>query len=126
MQGNISPKIMWESDQIVCLVTLCPIGLLKTVISILLLIILYFTFLWASAWIRYFNNLDSRFGNTIWRWSYDYPVKGKRDISNLDDENFVILRRKRNRAVTIMYWIFFLSFIIFMSFISKILFLILN
>ncbi len=72
------------------------------------------------------NSLDARFGDTIWRWSYDYPVKGKRDISNLDDENFVILRRKRNRAVTIMYWIFFLSFLIFMSFISKILFLILN
>ena len=94
--------------------------------ELLLLIILFFTFLWASAWIRYFNNLDARFGDTIWRWSYDYPVKGKRDISNLDDENFVTLRRKRNRAVTIMYWIFFLSFIIFMSFISKILFLILN
>ena len=94
--------------------------------ELLLLIILYFTFLWATAWIIYFNNLDERFGDTIWRWSYDYPVKGKRDISNLDDENFVILRRKRNRAVTIMYWIFFLSFIIFMSFISKILFLILN
>ena len=94
--------------------------------EILLLIIFGFIFIWSTAWIRYFNNLDERLGNSIWRWSYDYPVKGKRDISNLDDENFVILRRKRNRAVTIMYWIFFLSFIIFMSFISKILFLILN
>ena len=90
------------------------------------MVILYIILKYILAWIRYFNNLDARFGDTIWRWSYDYPVKGKRDISNLDDKNFVILRRKRNRAVTIMYWIFFLSFIIFMSFISKILFLILN
>ena len=92
----------------------------------LLLLILYFIFLWTTSWIRYFNNMDERFGNTVWRWSYDYPVKGKRDISKLDDENFVLLRRKRNKAVTIMYWVFFLSFFIFMSFISKILFLLLN
>ena len=92
----------------------------------LLLLILYFIFLWTTSWIRYFNNMDERFGDTVWRWSYDYPVKGKRDISNLDDENFVLLRRKRNRAVTIMYWVFFLSFFIFLSFISKILFFLLN
>ena len=73
----------------------------------LLLLILYFIFLWTTSWIRYFNNMDERFGDTVWRWSYDYPDKGKRDISNLDDENFVLLRRKRNRAVTIMYWVFF-------------------
>ena len=94
--------------------------------ELLLLLILYFIFLWTTSWIRYFNNMDERFGDTVWRWSYDYPVKGKRDISNLDDENFVLLRRKRNRAVTIMYWVFFLSFFIFMSFISKILFFLLN
>ena len=92
----------------------------------LLLLILYFIFLWTTSWIRYFNNMDERFGDTVWRWSYDYPVKGKRDISNLDDKNFVLLRRKRNRAVTIMYWVFFLSFFIFMSFISKILLFLLN
>ena len=91
-----------------------------------MLSILYFIFHWTTSWIRYFNTLDERLGDTIWRWSYDYPVKGKRDISNLDDEKFVLLRRKRNRAVTIMYWIFFLSFVIFMSFISKLLFIILN
>ena len=94
--------------------------------EILLLTILYFIFLWIIAWIKYFNNLDQRFGDTIWRWSYDYPVRGKRDISNLDDKSFVQLRRRRNRAVTIMYWVFFLSFIIFLSFISKLLFIILN
>ncbi len=94
--------------------------------EILLLIILYFLFLWATSWIKYFNNIDQRLGDTVWRWSYDYPVQGKRDISDLDDKDFVLLRRKRNRAVTLMYWVFFLSFIIFMSFISKVLFIILN
>ena len=98
----------------------------KMLTEILLLTILYVIFSWTTSWIKYFNNLDERFGDTIWRWSYDYPVKGKRDISDLDDANFVQLRRKRNRAVTIMYWVFFLSFIIFMSFISKVLFIILN
>ena len=94
--------------------------------ELLLLIILYFSFLWATAWIKYFNNLDERLGDTVWRWSYDYPVKGKRDISILDDEDFVLLRRKRNRAVTIMYSIVFLSFIILMSFVSQILLIILT
>jgi|TARA_B100001741_G_C16185971_1_gene429130 hypothetical protein len=94
--------------------------------EVLLLAILYFIFLWSKAWIKYFNNLDKRFGNSVWRWSYDYPVKGKRDISILDDKNFVLLRRKRNRAVTIMYSIVFLSFIILMSFVSQILLIILT
>ena len=94
--------------------------------EILLLSILYFVFLWSKAWINYFNNMDKRFGNSVWRWSYDYPVKGKRDISNFDDKEFVLLRRKRNRAVTIMYSIVFLSFIILMSFVSQILLIILT
>ena len=80
--------------------------------EILLLIIFGFIFIWSTAWIRYFNNLDERLGNSIWRWSYDYPVKGKRDISNLDDKEFVLLRRKRNKAVTLMWWIFFILFIL--------------
>ena len=79
-----------------------------------------------KAWIRYFNKMDKRFGNSVWRWSYDYPVKGKRDISFLDDKEFVLLRRKRNKAVTIMYSIVFLSFIILMSFVSQILLIILT
>ena len=94
--------------------------------EILLLSILYFVFLWSKAWINYFNNMDKRFGNSVWRWSYDYPVKGKRDISILDDKEFVLLRRKRNTAVTIMYSIVFLSFIILMSFVSQILLVILT
>ena len=94
--------------------------------EILLLLILYFIFLWSKAWIQYFNNMDKRFGNSVWRWSYDYPVKGKRDISIMDDKNFVLLRRKRNRAVTFMYLIFFLSFVVFMSFMNQLLIQILN
>ena len=94
--------------------------------EILILIILYFIFLWSVAWVKYFNNLDKRFGNSVWRWSYDYPVKGKRDISFLDDKNFVLLRRKRNRAVTAMYSIVFLGFLILMSFVSQLLLIILT
>jgi len=94
--------------------------------EILILIILYFIFIWSVAWVKYFNNLDKRFGNSVWRWSYDYPVKGKRDISFLDDKNFVLLRRKRNRAVTVMYSIVFLGFLILMSFVSQLLLIILT
>ena len=94
--------------------------------EILLLVIFGFIFVWSTAWIKYFNNLDERLGDSIWRWSYDYPVKGKRDISNLDDKEFVLLRRKRNRVVTFMYFIFFLSFIVFMSFLNQLLIRILN
>ena len=89
--------------------------------EILLLIIFGFIFVWSTAWIRYFNNLDERLGNSIWRWSYDYPVVGKRDVSILDDKEFVLLRRKRNRAVTIMYWISLLIFILVNSIMSHIL-----
>ena len=51
---------------------------------------------------------------------------GKRDISDLDDKNFVRLRRFRNLIVTIMYCIVFIFFIVFMSFTSHLLILILN
>ena len=90
-------------------------------INILVLSALYIAFRWSVAWIKYFNNLDERFGKSIWRWSYDYPVMGKRDISILDDKNFVLLRRKRNRAVTIMYWIALLIFILVNSIMSHLL-----
>jgi len=70
--------------------------------------------------------MDKRFGNSLWRWSYDYPVKGKRDVSFLDDKDFVLIRRKRNKAVTVMYSIIFLGFIILMSFVSQILLIILT
>ena len=64
-----------------------------------LMIILYLVFRYVLAWIRYFNSLDSRLGQSTWRWSYDYPVIGERDISDLDDKTFVRLRRKRNRVI---------------------------
>ena len=51
----------------------------------LILIGLYFLLMYAFECIKYFNKIDERFGNSLWRWSYDYPVKGKQDISNIDD-----------------------------------------
>ena len=88
----------------------------------IVLIILYFIYRWSVAWVNYYNKLDKRFGSSLWRWSYDYPVPGDRDISFLDDKKFVILRRKRNRAVTVMYFILFFSFFIFLSFVTQILY----
>ena len=86
----------------------------------LILLGLYFLLMYAFECIKYFNKIDERFGNSLWRWSYDYPVKGKQDISNIDDPEFVALRR-RNTAVTCMYWIFFLGFFVLMNFISQVL-----
>ena len=91
-----------------------------------LMIILYLVFRYVLAWIRYFNSLDSRLGQSTWRWSYDYPVIGERDISDLDDKIFVRKRRIRNQTVTLMYCNFFLGFIVSMSFLSNLLILILN
>ena len=90
------------------------------------LIIMYLIFRYVLAWIAYVNNLDSRLGKSTWRWTYDYQVVGKRDYSDLDDKNFVRLRRKKNKLVTIMYSIFFIMFIFFMFWLSKFLILILN
>ena len=94
--------------------------------DIFILIILYMLFRYVVAWIIYYNNLDKRFGDSIWRWTYDYPVNGKRDISDLDDKPFVRKRRIRNRAVTLMYSIFFIGFTVLMSFMSNLLFIILD
>ena len=95
-------------------------------IDVLLLIAIYILLKYVIAWIIYYNKTDYRFGNSIWRWTYDYPVKGKRDISDLDDKFFVRKRRIRNRTVTIMYSVFFLGFIVFMSIMSNLLLLILR
>ena len=92
----------------------------------IVLITLFFIYKWSVSWIEFYNRLDQRFGMSIWRYSYDYQVIGKRDISVLDDKEFVLLRRKRNRAVTFMYFIFFLSFIVLMSFMNQILIRIIN
>ena len=94
--------------------------------SILTLIILYLIFKYIVAWIEYYNNTDDRLQKSVWRYSYDYPVIGKRDISDLDDKKFVKLRRFRNLIVTLMYCTVFISFIVFMSFTSHLLILILN
>jgi uncharacterized membrane protein (DUF485 family) len=90
------------------------------------LIILYLILKYILSWITYFNSLDSRFGESTWRWSYDYPVTGERDISDLDDKIFVRLRRKRNKLITIMYSIFLIMFVFFVSWLSKFLILVLN
>ena len=83
--------------------------------------ILYIILKYILSWIKYFNSLDSRLGQSTWRWSYDYPVIGERDISDLDDKNFVRLRRKRNKIITIMYSLVLIMFLLSMSLLSEIL-----
>ena len=78
------------------------------------------------AWIAYVNKLDSRLGESTWRWSYDYQVVGERDFSDLDEKDFIRLRRKKNKLVTIMYTIFLIMFVSFMSWLSKFLILVLS
>ena len=95
-------------------------------ISGFLLILLYISHRYISAWIIYYNNQDERFGNSLWRWTYDYKVIGERDVSDLDDKPFVRKRRIRNRTISIMYCNFFLGFIVLMSSISDLLILILQ
>ena len=92
----------------------------------IIMVILYLILKYVLSLIKYFNNLDSRLGQSTWRWSYDYPVIGKRDISDLDDIDFVRLRRKRNKIITIMYSIVLIMFIASMSLLSKILIFFLN
>ena len=83
------------------------------------MVILFLILQYVVAWIRYYNNLDSRLGDSTWRWSYDYQVIGKRDISDLDDKAFVRLRRKRNKIITLMYSVVIIMFIASMSLLSK-------
>ena len=83
------------------------------------MIILYVILSYVLAWIKYFNSLDSRLGQSTWRWSYDYQVVGERDISDLDDKNFVRLRRKKNKIITLMYSIVLIMFLLSMSLLSE-------
>jgi len=83
------------------------------------LIILYLILRYIIAWITYYNNLDSRLGDSTWRFTYDYPVVGERDISDLDDKDFVRLRRKKNKIVLLMYSIVLIMFISSMSLLSQ-------
>ena len=83
------------------------------------LIILFLILKYILAWITYFNNLDPRLGDSTWRFTYDYPVLGERDISDLDDKEFVRLRRKKNKIILIMYSIVLIMFVVSMSVLSK-------
>ena len=83
------------------------------------LIILYLLLRYIIAWITYYNNLDDRLGDSTWRFTYDYPVVGERDISDLDDKDFVRLRRKKNKVILLMYSIVLIMFIASMSLLSK-------
>ena len=89
------------------------------ILGTLFIITLYLLLRYVIKWIEYFNNLDSRLGNSTWRFSYDYPVIGERDISDLDDKDFVRLRRKKNKIILFMYSIVLVMFISSLSLLSK-------
>ena len=88
--------------------------------GIILMVTLFIILTYVLSWIRYFNSLDPRLGQSTWRWSYDYPVIGSRDFSDLDDKEFVKLRRKRNKIITLMYSIVLIMFMLSMSLLSEI------
>ena len=88
--------------------------------GIIIMIVLYIILSYVLSWIRYFNSQDPRLGQSTWRWSYDYPVIGDRDFSDLDDKDFVRLRRKRNKIITFMYAIVLIMFLLSMSLLSEI------
>ena len=83
------------------------------------IVILYLVLKYIIAWITFYNNLDSRLGDSTWRFSYDYPVIGERDISDLDDKDFVRLRRKKNKIILLMYSLVLVMFVSSMSLLSK-------
>ena len=89
------------------------------IIGTVFLISLYLILRYTLAWINYYNNLDPRLGDSTWRFTYDYPVVGERDISDLDDKDFVRLRRKKNKIILLMYSIILIMFIASMSLLSK-------
>ena len=89
------------------------------ILGTIFLLILYVALRYILAWIAYYNNLDRRLGDSTWRFTYDYPVVGKRDISDLDDKNFVRLRRKKNKIILFMYSLVLIMFITSMSLLSK-------
>ena len=89
------------------------------ILGTIFLLILYLLLKYVLSWITYYNNLDPRLGDSTWRFSYDYPVVGERDISDLDDRDFVRLRRKKNKIVLFMYSIVLIMFVSSMSLLSK-------
>ena len=76
------------------------------------LLLMYLILKYVLAWIAYVNSLDTRLG--------------EKDYSDLDDKDFIRLRRKKNKLVTIMYSIFLIMFVSFMSWLSKLLIFLLN
>ena len=89
------------------------------ILGTIFLIVLYLVLKYILSFISYYNNLDPRLGDSTWRFSYDYPVAGERDISDLDDKNFVRLRRKKNKIVLLMYSVVLIMFIASMSLLSQ-------
>ena len=89
------------------------------ILGSIFLLSLFLILRYVLSWIDYFNKLDTRLGNSTWRFSYDYPVIGERDISDLDDKDFVRLRRKKNKIILVMYSIVFVMFMASMSLLSK-------
>tara|TARA_B100000902_G_scaffold382043_1_gene419264 strand:+ start:1295 stop:1588 length:294 start_codon:yes stop_codon:yes gene_type:complete len=83
------------------------------------LIVLFLFLKYILAWITYYNSLDPRLGDSTWRFTYDYPVIGEKDISDLDDKEFVRLRRRKNKIILIMYSIVLVMFVASMSVLSK-------
>ena len=88
-------------------------------VGTIFLLVMYMLFKYVLSWITYVNKLDNRLGSSTWRWTYDYQVLGERDISDLDDKDFVRLRRKKNKIVLFMYSIILVMFISSMSLLSK-------
>ena len=91
----------------------------------LLLIVSYLLFKYIVQWIKYYNQTDPIMPDSIWRYTCDYKVIGIRDICDLDDKPFVRKRRKRDKIVTIMYFIVVLAFVLSMYFMASLLGLIL-
>ena len=96
------------------------------ILGSIIFIILFLILKYILAWIMYFNKLDPRLGESTWRFSYDYPVLGQRDISDLDDKNFVRLRRKKNKIILLMYFVVLIMFVASMILLSKFLILFFN
>ncbi len=89
------------------------------ILGTVFLITLYILLKYVIAWIEYFNNLEPILGDSTWWFIYHYQVIGERDTSDLDDKDFVRLRRKKNKIILFMYSIVLIMFISSMSLLSK-------
>ena len=66
----------------------------------LILFILYLLFSWVASWIRYFNKLDKRFGESIWRYSYDHHVVDETNKSDKELLRRLHVKKDDNRKKT--------------------------